>query len=136
MKKISKKFILLLALVFVMGFGIVSSAATTEFDIIVTRNGQNQDPISIRTWKYEDGDNYFYVTPTYCSTTGSYYVASINLENPSIRSSQHYIPSNGINVGYSFSYGSDVPDGEYYYLECYYNTASSSTMHIQGRYTP
>ena len=136
MKKLNKKNALMLVCVFVMGFGIVSNAATSVFDITVTSSGQNQDPISFKTIKDQDGDNNFYVTPTYCSTTGSYYVASINLNSPSIRSSKKYVPSNGVNVNYKFSYGSNVPDGQYYYLECYYNAASSPTMHIKGRYTP
>lgn len=119
------------------GIGITSVyAQTSQFDITVNKNTTNADPLSMRTIKDADGDDYFYVKPTYFSSTGTINVRSVYLNTPSIRSPYYNLSSGGVNVTRSFYYGSNVPDGVYYYLEGDYSSGTSNTMRVKGNYTP
>jgi len=134
MKKIIKCMILGFYLSMLMGT--VVSAETITFDIRVNRNITNVDPLSRRAYKTDDGDDCFYVTPTYFSCTGNIKVRSVNYSSPSIRSPYKTISSGSVDVWDYYYYNCYAPGGCDYYLEADYGSASTDSMRMMGRYTP
>lgn len=116
--------------------GVSAKADTIDFDVTVNKSTTNVDPLSRKALKNTDGDNYFYVRPTYFSATGNIKVRSVNHTSPSIRSKYYTISSGSVNVVKKYAYGSNVPGGQNYYMESDFGAATISTMRMKGKYTP
>ena len=91
MRKTSR--IIIIAMLMLTFFAIPVSAATTNFTLTVTKDGQNQDPKSKRTEK-AGGANWekrFYVTNETFDGFGTIKVISINLDNSKITSDTKFV---------------------------------------------
>jgi hypothetical protein len=128
--------IVAVSIVLVLGIGIKASADTIDFNVTVNKSTTNEDPLSKKVTKSTDGDTYFYVTPSYFSSTGNIKVRSINKSTPSIRSSYYSVSSGSINVTNKHAYGVSAPGNVYYYMEADFQSGSASKLNVKGRYTP
>lgn len=109
-------------------------ADTIAFNVTVNSMVMNKDPLSYKTDKFEDNDNYYYVTPTYFSANGYIKVRSVNDNNYNIKSGWANLYS--YDGAKKYPYGSNVPKGELYYMQSDYGNATSSEVNVTGYYTP
>ena len=138
MRKTSK--IIIIAMLMLTFFAIPVSAATTNFTLTVTRNGQNQDPISKRTEK-AGGSKYekkFYVTNETFTGIGDMRVTSINLNNSKIVSKPKTInqKTKGVHDSWGTDYKTIAPSNQYYFLKAEYASGLGNSLNATGRYTP
>lgn len=115
-----------------------ASAATTSFTLTVTKDGQNQNPISKRTEK-AGGSRYekkCYVTTQTFSGNGSMLVQSVKYHEERIKSGKIILNRNTIGKTLTARY-TEAPENKYYYLKATYGSGLfERSLNATGRYTP
>lgn len=120
----------------IMGTEVPAFAQTVNFNITVTKDKKNQDPISKRAVKADKEQN-FYVTATGFSATGSIRARSRRIAG-GVVSNDVVLISGAVNTKKSAAYTSTATSGDNYYMEAEYLTgpSSSNSLNVLGRYTP
>lgn len=115
--------------------GMTAFAATVDYNITVNSTATNQDNLSKKVKKNTDGDNYFYLTPTYFNTSNASFWATSMQKGGSAYSRKMYV-ENGINETREERYATSAPGNVYYYMKTDYGYSATGTVHSKGRYTP
>jgi len=116
-------------------FGMHVFADTVSYDITVNSTATNQDNLSKKVKKNTDGDNYFYVTPTYFDSGNASFWATSMEKYGDAYSERAYV-ENGINETRETRYATDAPGGVYYFMLTEYGYSATGSVNSKGRYTP
>ncbi len=130
-----RKKILILTVIFAMFMGVAVCADTVEYDITVNKTATQQDNLSYKVVKKDDGDNWFYVTPTYYDSDNAAFFARSYQYSGSVYSSLVYV-ENGLNETRDGEYKTTAPGNVYYYMQTSYGYSATGSVNSRGRYTP
>jgi|GEM_PF-2856515 len=130
-----KKIAFILSAAIIAASPLTCMAERITYNITVNSTATNQDNLSKKAVKKNDGDKYFYVRPTYYDSNNAAFFAESKQKNGNAHSYQIYV-ENGLDETRRGRYKTSAPGGVYYYMQTSYGYSRSGSVHSKGYYTP